>query len=63
MGTANRVLADREPRLRGRADRARIRQFWASSADFKELNSEVESFRASLGDLAGNHAPKNEAEE
>lgn len=59
LWTGKRVLAEREPRLRGRADRARIRQFWGASADFKELTSEVESFRASLCHLADNHAKKS----
>ena len=50
--TAQRLAAQREPRLRGRAEPGRIRQYWASSADFSELASELESFRASLRDLA-----------
>ena len=45
---AQRVAREREPRLRNRAERHRIRQFWASSADFSDLASELESFRASL---------------
>jgi ferredoxin/coenzyme F420-reducing hydrogenase delta subunit len=43
-----RLTAEREPRLRSRADRERIRQCWAASADFRELESELESFRTSL---------------
>lgn len=46
--TEQRLTAQREPRLRSRAERDRIGQFWASSADLKELESELESFRASL---------------
>ncbi len=48
LWTERRLTAEREPRLRSRADRERIRQFWASSGDFKELESELESFRSSL---------------
>jgi coenzyme F420-reducing hydrogenase delta subunit len=48
--TTQRLAREREPRLRGRVerDRERIRLFWASSADFKELSQELEAFRASL---------------
>ncbi len=46
-----RLTAEREPRLRSRAERERIREFWASSADFKELALELESFRSSLRSL------------
>jgi len=45
---AQRLAAQREPRLRGRAERDRIRQLWASSADFSELAAELEAFRATL---------------
>jgi ferredoxin/coenzyme F420-reducing hydrogenase delta subunit len=48
LWTERRLTAEREPRLRSRADRERIRQFWAASADFRELESELESFRTSL---------------
>jgi coenzyme F420-reducing hydrogenase delta subunit len=50
MWTSQRLAREREPRLRGRVEREheRIRLFWASSADFKELSKELESFRASL---------------
>ncbi|MGA7748567.1 MAG: hydrogenase iron-sulfur subunit [Gallionella sp.] len=48
LWTERRLSAEREPRLRSRAKRERIRQFWASSADFRELASELESFRSSL---------------
>lgn len=48
LWTGQRLTAEREPRLRGRAERKRIRQFWAASADFKELDSELASFRTSL---------------
>lgn len=51
LWTAQRLAATREPRLRSRAERERIRQFWASSADFGELASELESFRLGLQDL------------
>jgi coenzyme F420-reducing hydrogenase delta subunit/ferredoxin len=43
-----RMAAKREPRLRSRAERERIKRFWAASPDFRELESELESFRASL---------------
>ena len=48
--TKQRLAREREPRLRGRVERERerIRLFWASSADAKELSRELESFRASL---------------
>lgn len=46
--TKQRLTAEREPRLRSRAERERIRQIWASSADFGELTSELEAFRSSL---------------
>jgi len=52
--TDRRLAAEREPRLRSRAERDRIRQFWASSADFGELAMELESFRSSLHRLAEN---------
>jgi ferredoxin/coenzyme F420-reducing hydrogenase delta subunit len=48
LWTKRRLSAEREPRLRSRADRERIRQFWAASADLKELETELESFRTSL---------------
>ena len=48
LWTGRRLAAEREPRLRGRAERQRIRQFWAASADLIELESELESFRSSL---------------
>ncbi|HEU0219896.1 MAG TPA: cytochrome b N-terminal domain-containing protein [Gallionella sp.] len=51
--TAQRLSREREPRLRGRVERerGRIRLLWASSADFRELTLELESFRTSLRDL------------
>ncbi len=51
-----RLSREREPRLRGRVDRdrGRIRLFWASSADIKELSKELESFRDSLRRLGEN---------
>jgi coenzyme F420-reducing hydrogenase delta subunit/ferredoxin len=53
LWTTQRLAREREPRLRGRIERERerIRMFWASSADFKELSRELESFRASLKKL------------
>lgn len=48
LWTKRRLTAEREPRLRSRADRERIRQCWAASADLKELESELELFRSSL---------------
>ncbi|MEO8331003.1 MAG: cytochrome b N-terminal domain-containing protein [Gallionella sp.] len=53
LWTGMRLAAEREPRLRGRAERQRIRQFWAASADLKELESELESFRTGLIGLLG----------
>jgi len=46
--TEQRLAGKREPRLRSRAERKRIKLFWAVSSDIKELESELESFRASL---------------
>lgn len=43
-----RLTAEREPRLRNRVERERIRKFWASTADFGELTLELESFSSSL---------------
>jgi ferredoxin/coenzyme F420-reducing hydrogenase delta subunit len=51
LWTKRRLTAEREPRLRSRAERERIRQFWAASADFRELALELESFRSSLRGL------------
>ncbi|TAN85496.1 MAG: hydrogenase iron-sulfur subunit [Gallionella sp.] len=50
LWTEQRLAATREPRLRSRAERERIRQFWASSADFEALSLELESFRSSLAE-------------
>jgi coenzyme F420-reducing hydrogenase delta subunit/ferredoxin len=52
LWTGLRLTAQREPRLRSRAERERIRQFWASSADFKELVLELKSFRSGLRSLS-----------
>lgn len=52
--TEQRLAATREPRLRSRAERERVGKFWASSADFDELMSELEAFRASLRKQAEN---------
>jgi len=46
--TVQRLAAKREPRLRSRTESERIRQFWASSVDAKELALDLESFRSSL---------------
>jgi len=51
LWSEQRMTAKREPRLRSRAERERIKRFWAASADFKELESELESFRASLAGI------------
>lgn len=48
LWTEKRLTAEREPRLRSRADRERIRQCWAASADLQELESELALFRSSL---------------
>lgn len=60
--TTQRLAREREPRLRGRVerDRQRIRLFWASSADFKELSRELESFRASLRGMVSTQAKVND---
>ncbi len=52
LWTERRLTAEREPRLRSRAERKRIRKSWASSADFKELVLELEAFRSTLRTLA-----------
>ena len=62
LWTAERLAAEREPRLRGRAERQRIRQFWAASTDYRELTLELESFRSSLRSLAEGHSPEEIAE-
>lgn len=54
LWTEQRLSAEREPRLRSRAERERIRQFWACSADPKEMVLELESFRSGLRRLAVN---------
>jgi len=54
LWSEQRLTAKREPRLRGRAERERIRRFWASSSDVKELESELSSFRSSLLGLSVN---------
>ena len=63
LWTKQRLGREREPRLRGRVDRERekIRLYWASSADFKELSDELESFRASLRNSASAQTGANEA--
>ena len=50
LWTTQRLAREREPRLRSRVEheQQRIRQYWASSADFDGLSRELESFRASL---------------
>jgi coenzyme F420-reducing hydrogenase delta subunit len=53
LWTEKRLAAEREPRLRSRAERERIRQCWAASADLQELESELESFRSSLQRSSG----------
>ncbi|MDH4216188.1 MAG: hydrogenase iron-sulfur subunit [Gallionella sp.] len=54
LWTTQRLAREREPRLRWRADSnsARLRVFWASAADSKELAAELESFRARLRSLS-----------
>jgi len=51
LWTEQRLIAEREPRLRSRAERERIKKVWASSADFGELALELESFRLALRKL------------
>lgn len=63
LWTAERLAAEREPRLRGRAERQRIRQFWAASTDFRELTLELESFRSSLRSLTEDHMPNEVLEQ
>lgn len=53
LWTEERLAAEREPRLRGRAERQRIRTCWAASADLGELESELQSFRESLRGMKG----------
>lgn len=48
LWTEQRLTAKREPRLRGRAERDRIRWFWASSADYKTLELELANFKNGL---------------
>jgi coenzyme F420-reducing hydrogenase delta subunit len=57
LWTGKRLAAEREPRLRGRAERQRIRQFWAASADFTGLAQELDSFRSGLLSLAKGNVP------
>lgn len=63
--TTQRLAREREPRLRGRVDRERerIRLLWASSADFKSLTMELDSFRASLRSLAPAQPEKGDTDE
>lgn len=53
LWTAQRLNREREPRLRGRVERKheRVRLFWASATDIKELAMELESFRSGLRSL------------
>ena len=51
LWTEQRLTREREPRLRGRAEHERIKLFWASSADYRELALELESFRSNLRSL------------
>ena len=53
MWTKKRLDREREPRLRGRVtdNRERVRVYWASSVDAKELVLELESFRSRLHNL------------
>ena len=62
MWTVQRLAREREPRLRDRVEneRRRIKLFWASSADFRELSRELESFRASLRSLATDQTGAND---
>jgi quinol-cytochrome oxidoreductase complex cytochrome b subunit/coenzyme F420-reducing hydrogenase delta subunit/NAD-dependent dihydropyrimidine dehydrogenase PreA subunit len=60
LWTERRLTAEREPRLRSRANRQRIRQFWAASADFRELALELDSFRSSLRNLTGSENASNQ---
>ena len=53
LWTAQRLNREREPRLRARVERKheRVRLFWASATDIKELAMELESFRSGLRSL------------
>lgn len=51
--TVDRLAAQREPRLRSRAKRERIRKYWASSSDTEKLMMELKLFQAELSGLAG----------
>jgi len=48
LWTQQRLNAKREPRLRSRAERERIKSYWAAAPDIKNLKSELESFRTTL---------------
>jgi len=49
--TVDRLAAEREPRLRSRVKRERIRESWASCSDLDLLAMELRSFRADLSKL------------
>jgi len=51
LWTVKRLAAEREPRLRSRVKRERIREYWASSSDLDALAMELKSFRADLSGL------------
>lgn len=49
--TGERLAAEREPRLRNRVRRERIREYWAASVDFGKLESELKAFQRALSIL------------
>ena len=53
--TEERLSGQREPRLRARVDRTRVRIFWASARDQSALAGELETFRATLENAGSAH--------
>ena len=49
--TEDRMAAEREPRLRSRVKRERVRKHWASASDSEELMMELGLFRTELANL------------
>ncbi len=51
--TEERINGEREPRLRTRVSRKKVKLFWAGPRQHKELLHEIDSFRAQLKGLSG----------
>lgn len=49
--TEDRMAAEREPRLRSRVRRERVRKHWASASDLEELMMELDLFRTEIASL------------